>query len=392
MEQSPRVWRWDLLTGIVVYLVSAIPVAIGVVRDARPNLLESFFHFDGGHYIHLVELGYWYDPDRASGVAFFSGYPLAADAIIALTGVSSRYGLLIASNLFLIAAFAFFSAYLRKESPLTRWCSLAVLALWPVGISFRVAYSESMLLAVLALFMLGLARRCPIVVLAVIAGAATGVRAVGVAASAAVLLHLLMDASRGTLKKRFLSAAALAPITVWGLLAYMLFQFVQFDTPLAFVQTQKHWSVYVPEHREPIDKAMRLAIAEPIWGSYIPGSKRHWTIANEDENPFLGSSFWNPILFVLAGGLVVFGWYRRWLTREEFLLGFGLVAIPYLSRADEQSMISHARFAAVVLPAYLVMGRLLSQSSFALRAFVFALLAIGLTLWSGFFASGRPLL
>ena len=325
-------------------------------------------------------------------MAFFPGYPLAADAIIALTGVSSRYGLLIASNLFLIAAFAFFSAYLRKESLLTRWCSLAVLALWPVGISFRVAYSESMLLAVLALIMLGLARRWPIVVLAVIAGAATGVRAVGVAASAAVLLHLLMDASRGTLKKRFLSAAALAPITVWGLLAYMLFQYVQFDTPLAFVQTQKHWSFYVPEHREPIYKAMRLAIAEPIWGSYIPGSKRHWTIANEDENPFLGSSFWNPILFVLAGGLVVFGWYRRWLTREEFLLGFGLVAIPYLSRADEQSMISHARFAAIVLPAYLVMGRLLSQSSFVLRAFVFALLAIGLTLWSGFFASGRPLL
>ena len=148
MERTRHGWRWDLLTGIVVYLVSAIPVAIGVVRDARPNLLESFFHFDGGHYIHLVELGYWYDPDRASGVAFFPGYPLAADAIIALTGVSSRYGLLIASNLFLIAAFAFFSAYLRKESPLTRWCSLTVLALWPVGISFRVAYSESMLLAV----------------------------------------------------------------------------------------------------------------------------------------------------------------------------------------------------------------------------------------------------
>lgn len=385
-------WRSDLLAGIIVYCVTAIPVAIGIAAADQPSAMESCFHYDGGHYLHLVERGYWFDPDRASGVAFFPGYPLAARTIIAVTGLSSRVALLLASNLALIAAFAAFSAYLRKEPTTFRWTTLAVLGLWPVGVCFRVAYSESMLLAAIAFLMLGFSRRWPLITLAIIAGTATGIRAVGVAASAAVLLHLLLDTSRGSLKKRIAAVAAIAPLTCWGLLAYMLFQFVQFDAPFAFLQTQRHWSAYTPEHPDPLYKAMRLAIAEPIWDSYVPGSPRHWVQADECCNPLISAAFWNPLLFVLAALLVAFGWYRRWLSRDEAILGLGLLFIPYVSRADEQSMISHARFAAVVLPMYLVMGQLLSRTPRIVRGIILALLAGMLGFWAALFAAGRPLL
>lgn len=391
MDSQRRTWRSDLLTGFLVYCITTLPVGIGLVAAGTPNLLESCCHYDGEHFIHLVDREYWYEPERASGVAFFPGYPLLARGVVAVTGFSSRIALLLVSNLALIAALTFLSAYLRPQ-PKARLTTLLLVGLWPVGLCFRMAYSESLFLAAIALLMLGLSRRWPIVLLALIAGAGTGIRAVGLAASATVLVSVLMDQSRGPLRQRLLTAVAIAPVACWGLLAFMLFQFAEFETPLAFLQTQRHWSAYVPEHPEPIYKVGRLAIAEPIWGSYVPGSTRHWTRFNENPNPLLGTAFWNPILFVFAGLLVAYGWHRRWLSREESILGFGLLVIPYVTRSDEQSMISHARFAAVVLPAYIVLGQLLSRTPLFVRCIAFAGLATLLALWTALFAAGGPLL
>ena len=55
-------------------------------------------------------------------------------------------------------------------------------------------------------------------------------------------------------------------------------------------------------------------------------------------------------------------------------------------------MISHARFAAVVLPAYIVLGQLLSRTPLFVRCIAFAGLATLLALWTALFAAGRPLL
>jgi len=377
----------DLLAAIVLYGVSSLVVYAGYLYSGNPNPPDVSFHFDGGHYLSIAEHGYDYDPGRASNVAFFPGYPLLGRAVAEVSGLSLRAGLFLVSQVALLAAFACFSATLRTR-PAVRWPALLALALWPPGICFHVGYSESLLLATLALLMLGFARNWPPIALAVIAGAATGIRAVGVAASVAVLVHILMTADR----HRLVKAAAFAPLACWGLLAFMSYQAVQLGEPFAFLHTQRHWAAYEPEHRGPLDKALRLAIAEPIWNSYVPGSARHWSRFNDDDNLLLGSAFWNPILFALAALLMTLGWHRRWLSRDETILGMGLLLIPYATRADEQSMLSHARFAAVVLPMYIVLGELLIRVPLLVRLLSFAVLAAALGLWSALFAANAPLL
>lgn len=373
--------RSDVLAGLLLYAVSSLIVQIGYWREGIADPRDAAFHYDGGHYIAIVNDGYGYDPARASNVAFFPGYPLIAK----LTGLPARTGLWLVSQIAFFAALVFFSAFLRMRPSLPRWPCLLSLALWPPGVCFHVGYSESLLLVLLALLMLGFAKDWSPLALALIAGAATGVRAVGVAASVAVFVHVLM--TRG-----WRQAFGIASVAVWGLIGVIIYQWRQFDEPFAFLQTQRHWSAYVPENTTPLDKTIRLLILEPIWGTYVPGSQRHWSRFNGEENPLLGSAFWNPILFTLAGVLVILGRFNRWLMQEETILAAGLLLIPYITRADEQSMLSHARFAAVVLPIYLVMGKLFRRAPWILQPLIVGLLAAGLVLWAALYASDAPVL
>ena len=107
--------------------------------------------------------------------------------------------------------------------------------------------------------------------------------------------------------------------------------------------------------------------------------------------PLFGLAFWNPILFLLAAVAVIVGGRRGWLTRDEVVLGIGLLLVPYVTRADEMSMGSHARFAAVVVPAYIVLARLLGRLPPVATWIVYVILAALLMLWSALFAARWPL-
>jgi len=371
-----KTWRTDVLAGMLLYVASSLVVQAGFRHEGVADPRDAAFHYDGGHYLALLNDGYAYDPQRPSNVAFFPGYPLLAKA----TELPARTALWLVSQVAFLAALSCFSAFLRTRPDLPRWPSLLALAFWPPGVCFHVGYSESLLLACLAALMLGMAKNWPPAALVLIAGAATGVRAVGVAASVAALVHI--GRNRG-----WKQAAILAPLSAWGLIAFIVYQAAAFGEPLAFLHAQKHWSVYQPERTAPLDKALRLLILEPVWGGYVPGSPRHWSRFNGDDRLLYGSGFWNPILFALAGALMILGRVKKWIAREEAILGAGLLLIPYLSRADEQSMLSHARFAAVALPMYPALGKLLRVAPWLVAVF-----AAGLGLWASLFAADAPLL
>src|SRR3954453_10717657 len=105
-------WRSDMRIGLGLYLMSSIIVQVGFRRESVPDPREASFHFDGGHYLAIAESGYRYDPTRASNVAFFPGYPLFGKGIATLTTCSARTALWIVSQISLVAAFAFFAAFL----------------------------------------------------------------------------------------------------------------------------------------------------------------------------------------------------------------------------------------------------------------------------------------
>ena len=398
-------WRSDLLTGVATYAITAVPVLAGLALATTPGILpregpipgvlSCCCNYDGTHYWNIIDHGYWVSNDDQSPIAFFPGYPILAALVAWATGSGAKLALVATSNLALVAALALLSAYLRARYPdepaATRIASVALVGFWPVGFYFRMAYSESLFLAMMVLLLLGLTRRWPVWVLALLAGAATGVRAVGVAASAAVMVHVLWDGSRGPLRARLALAAVLAPLTCWGLLAFVAFQYFAFGNPLAFAEAQRHWRHYTPAPGDLGPKWLRLALAEPIWNVYVPGSMRNWTLVDRHGNPALGLAFWNPIVFVLSAAAVAFGWLRGWLTHAEAALGAGLLLVPYLSRADEMSMVSQARFASVAVPAFVVFGRLLGRLPPAARWAAFALMAAAMALWTALFAAARPM-
>ena len=87
--------------------------------------------------------------------------------------------------------------------------------------------------------------------------------------------------------------------------------------------------------------------------------------------------------------LVFIGARKSWLTGPEIVLSLLLLAIPYVTRAYEMCMASHARFAAVVFPAYIVLGRLLGPRPPWVTWAVIGAFTMMLMTWTALYAAGH---
>ena len=139
-------------------------------------------------------------------------------------------------------------------------------------------------------------------------------------------------------------------------------------------------------------KLQSLVTLEPIWSVYVESSPAYWRSLSGPDSCWFNLSFANPIYFCLAAGLVAWGAFKSWLTRYEVVVSIALLAIPYVTRAQETCMTSHGRFASVVFPAYIVAGHVCER--LPLIVIGSALLAGGalMGVYLGLFAMGFALL
>ena len=285
--------------GLTAYLVSTAFVAVGVllgvhllkpsegahsVRRVAPNgnvYIDAMSRWDGQWLLQIATEGYTYDPDGQSSVAVYPLYPF-------LVGLASRMaslpaditGLLVSHTMFL-GALTLLIAYVRtacgacgarphpglapkgeeiafsgartEEIPVYAtirpschpgrldWVPHAALAcaLFPTSFFMRMVYTESLFLFLSLLTFVAMQRKWPLVSIAFIAGLATATRSVGVALAAAVMWHVWeRSRSRRTALARL---TYLAPLAIWGIAAYAIFQWWIFGDPFAFVKTQQHW-------------------------------------------------------------------------------------------------------------------------------------------------------
>ena len=385
-------WSDDFLAGFTAYYLTSLPVFLGLLLGVDfprsrgeatatpPDFVSACFRFDAIHYRQIAQEGYVYDPGQRSVVAFFPAYPLLSRAVQEITGLAVEEALLLTAHLSLLGTFVLLIRYVRVRWPEAtaeqRAVVLAVFGLWPTGLFFRMPYAESLFMCGTLAVLYGMTRGWSPATLALLTGFVTAVRPVGVAVTAAFVWHVLTQPG-SHLRTKVSRVLLLTPLACWGLLAYMLYQALIFGTPLAFAQTQEHWSMRAPPQRELSAKLEALALLEPIWGVYMPSSARYWVNINSPGSPLFSLYFWNPILFLLAGVLLVWGGRKRLLTGSELVLGAALLAIPYLTRSFEMSMASHGRFAAVVVVNYLVLGRMLARTS----PLVVAAFCVGLALF-----------
>jgi hypothetical protein len=395
----------DCVAGLTAYYLTSLPVLFGVLFGTEflhtprgnvsgPNAdpITACIQFDAVYYLLILQRGYSYDPDQGSLVAFFPAYPLLSRWVGHAAGLLPAEAALLTSHAALLLAFVLLGRYVRvrwsEAAVEQRGLVLAIFGLWPLGLFFRMPYAEGLFVCGTLAVLYGMARGWPLLVLALLTGFVTAVRPVGVALTAALVWYILTQPGIRA-QAKVIQILLMAPLACWGLLAYMEYQRRTFATPWAFAQTQEHWTFLAPEDRSWTAKLESLAVLEPIWGVYVPGHRCYWRNARAGDNPLFNLMFWNPILFLLAGVLLLVGEWKRWLSGSELVLGVGLLAIPYLTRSFEMSMASHGRFAAVVIVNYLVVGRLLSRLHPLAMAVVCAVLAVFLCLFTSLYAANH---
>jgi hypothetical protein len=361
--------RSDLIVGLSAYAVSSALVLLAAwfgVSFVTPSRLPvrsdfDFWHalerWDGAYYRDIARDGYRYDPDKQGVIGFFPAYPLLIRACVLATGARIEIAAVVVAHL-LLAASCLRSSVANASGSDKGGASLAVLsfAVLPTTVFFRLGYSESTFFFFVVLFLLGMERGWSWIALALIAGAATGARSPGVALLPALLLDMWRKHPSGRL---FLPRAAIAiPLSCWGLLAFMGYQWHAFGEPLAFAKIQKNWGGISGEFE---DTLFPLATYEPGWATYDAGSQRYWRKSEFHDHAAFSIGFANPIYFTATLLLALFGKWRRLLNARELVLALTLLGIPYITRGYMGSMGSFGRFAAVVVPVYLVLGWLLAK-------------------------------
>ncbi len=277
---------------------------------------------------------------------------------------------------------------------------LAVLCIgmWPTTFYFRMGFSDALLLFLIVLALRGLQRDWPLPVTAIVIGIATATRATAFALLPMLALAIWRRAERdsathgmGTrdivdVTRRFaLQAVWALPLACWGGLAFMLFLQLRFGDPLLFIKAHNDWTV---RSSAPVTTELRaLLTLEPLWSCYVAESTAYWARFDPGVPPLFSLQFANPIYFAVAAALVAFGAWKRWLNEYEIVLGAMLLLIPYVTHSYRAVMMGHARYAAVMFPAYLVLGRLAARCPPPLLAALAGLAGALLAMYSALFAA-----
>jgi hypothetical protein len=372
-----------LWLALLVYWCSTVIVMASVVFGADylarkryerfDDLVSHFTHWDGRHYTAIAEKGYDYNPSSPSNIAFFPAYPMLG-RLASMTGLGSQAALLIVAHLFLVGSFALLASYAKEHASMV----LLAFAFWPVTFFLRMTYSESIFIFLALLSMLGIKRGWSPLLVAVVVGAATATRPVSVA----LLLPLLMYSYRTS---RWYKWPLVSLLSVWGLVAFMIWQQVALGTPFAFIQTQENFRL-----REAIDwpaKLWKLITLEPFRAHFDSSSDGYWGLF-QDFNVLFSLRFADPLYLFAAFALVTVGWRKRWLNDYEIALSMGLLFIPYVARGYDFAMASQGRYTAVIFPIYLVLGRLLAVLPQPLPTLLVATSTLFLILYAVLFSAG----
>ncbi|MBI1904463.1 MAG: hypothetical protein HYS13_25485 [Planctomycetia bacterium] len=397
-------WQWVVwaaghyLTSCVVFVAVWIGVFVAPSVRAPRSYLGGFVQIDGISHEELVTRGY---ADAPRTAARFPAYIVLSWAVERLTGASAALALVLTANACFLAALIVLAKYLAERRrveggvagpPQRVDLTLLALGLWPFSLFFRMAYTESLFLLCAIVSMYAIERRWPAWAIALVVGLTTATRPVGVALVAVFAMHLWQESRRNALRsparslRSFVPRAALwLPLSCWGLIAYMAYLHLQFGDAFAFAHAQDMWvrrATYWPE------KIVPLVALEPLWSPYVHGATTYWRSYDSGNNPLLSFGFVNPIVFVLTVAAVVTGAIKKWLNGRELLLCGLLLGIPYVTMAYDNIMLGQARFASVVFPAYIVLGRLLRRLPPWAIAVFFVLCALLLGFYSALFAGG----
>jgi hypothetical protein len=387
------------LTSIIAFSGAGLGLDF-ISPPVHANFLDSLFTADARRYRTIADIGYFYDPRSFSIVAFFPAYPLTVRSCSKLTGITTSCSALVISNVFYMAVFILTGIYLDRRRDLSLEhlvagdansgpskseetdFTLLALGLMPFTFFFRMPYSEPMLLCCVVVALLGFVNKWPLPVVALIVGLATATRPVGVALVLPMVWYIVKTSK--SLKHAVMRSIYAIPLGLWGLIGYMVFQYVKFGEPLGFAHTQENLG-----KANSFDKVLMLLSFEPIRDLYDPNSRGYWEDLHFSYSCIFNMQFMNGIYWVGAAVLIVVGALKQWLSAYEILLAIPLLLIPYVTLGTEVRMNSQARYAAAVFPIYIVLGKMLCRMPVGISAAILATSAFFLGAYAALFVTNQ---
>lgn len=284
-------WALSRLVILIAMLLLAPALGESASGESIAPSLALFAHWDGEHYLRIVNRGYQFrDDGKGYNVAFFPLFPLLIRGGMSL-GLSAEAAGVLVNNLAFLGSLVVLYGWVadRHGRSAARWAT-ATLAWCPFSLFTTVVYTEGLFLWCSTSALRAFDRQQ--YGWASFWGAlTTAIRPPGMA----LIPTFLIVAWR---EKRELWAYLTALASATGLLLYMLYCGLRFGQPIAFLLTQRGWQSAQDFYGE--------AWAD-LWTTVLVGA------VNEDKGRIVDLSY--PIALLLLVGLSV------WLKRSHPKLG-----------------------------------------------------------------------
>lgn len=232
-------WRIGLF--VATYIGSKVyPLVanggIGAVGAGKSfDFLASWAQWDGGHFYNIAKLGY-FGPNE---YAFFPLYPaLIRTASILTFGNTLLAGLLISNIFFAVFLYVFYNLTAKLHNKKTALAATITLIMFPTTYFAVALYSEGLFLLIIALFFAQLQKK-KYLNAALLVGAASLTRFVGIVLSFSLALELIKEPNRNLKKiadKFFILLVTLVPF-----LAYCAYLYNKFKDPFYFLTVESTW-------------------------------------------------------------------------------------------------------------------------------------------------------
>ena len=314
------------------------------IADPGSPFLSMWTKWDSQYYVDIATNGYWFRPEQQSNVAFFPVYPL----LMRLVGSLFQGNVILAG--FIISNLAFFIAliFLYKLTALeldegSAGRTVLYLAFFPTSFFFSSVYTEStfLMFSVAAVYF---SRRHQWVPAALIGMLAAATRNLGILVWALVLWEWLRAQgwSLKTIhKKQSWTDLANGARLHWfeviiiciiplGLLIYMVFLQLNFERPLAFIETQAAWGRQNIGPLAVIIKSVKMLAAGTV--------NKGWL-----------TNFWNLASLLVFLSIVPFIWSK---IGEGYAI-YVLIMLLIPSASATGSMI---RYVLTSFPAFMILG------------------------------------
>ncbi len=313
------------------------PLWKGDMWESGAQWYDNLLRWDSEWYTDIAAHGYHYngDPNDRQPVVFYPLYPLIAQLVASIAGISVAHALLIVANLAAILAVLLLCKLARQDfGDKIALLSVAFLSFFPGSLFLSAGYTKSLaLLLILCCFTALKTRRY--VFASAFAGLAVATRSAGIVLLPVLLWEIWLKFGTDR-RKLVLHAISCVVIATSGLWSYMIYLGAAFGHPLAFADGQAAW-------HGSTSLGSRLVsglILQPFWH-----------LRFTDFTP-PGLDQWFFILFLVLSALA----WRR-LSSSQSLFMLGILMLPYLSLSGGPSGLSSmARFGLLAFPAFIILG------------------------------------